>query len=248
MNRLGIATLALVLLACRPPEPRELVTVEVTPEPIGAGPVRLDVDMPGGQLDVLGGGAEGISGTLRYDHPSMEPIFAVESTDDGATATLTAKWAPGIGPTTNLWTLNLPPSRPTDLDLNMGSGRLNVAPSGVTLRSMTARLNFGEVLCDLTEAVWDETLEVSIEIGNGPQARVVVPDDAGVRLRAIHSVGSVDAPAFEEKDDETWHGAGYGDRGRTLELVIRVGTGDIVVRTAAEEAAAAEEDESAADD
>lgn len=241
MNRVWIVMMALGLLACRPPVDRPLETLEVTSPPNGSGPTRLDVDMPGGQLDVLGGADGLVEGTLRFDHPDMKPRMEATTDEDGALVHLTADWYPGIGPTTNLWTVALPSGPPFDLDLMMGSGRLNIAPHDVTVRSLKATLNYGETLVDLSGTAWEGTLEVLIEIGNGPQTRVIIPDDAGVRLRAVNSVGTVVAPSLKEQDDDTWVGPGYGERERTLELNVRIGTGDVVVYTVAE--AAAEEGE-----
>ena len=239
MSRIRIALLltlaAGAVPACQRPN-RPLQTSEASAPLPAAARTRVEVSLAGGQIDFEVGEADTISASFRYDHDDMKPRIDVSEADGAVTAKLLADapgWRPGIGPTMNLWTVRLPKDRPIDLVVALGGGFVELPALPLTLASVDARITFGngEATFDLTEASWTDTLNVSLEIGSGPGTRVFVPKDAGVRLQAIHSLGTIDVPDLKKQNDETWKNERYGEAERTIELSARVGTGDLTVVT-----------------
>jgi len=242
MERIGFAVLLVMLstLGCSRPQ-RPLVTHEATRALPAAERTTIEIELAGGLLDLAVGAPDSIGAIFQYDHEDMKPDIVVVEEEDGVTARVVAEspgWKVGIGPTMNLWRVSLPPDRPLDVVIVLGGGQLKFPALPLTLSSIDARVRFGngEATFDFSETRWTGTLETSLEVGNGPGTRIIVPKGVGVRLQAIHSVGTIDVPDLEKQNDETWTNAAYGDADRKLELFARVSAGDLTVVTASDDA------------
>lgn len=193
--------------------------------------LALDIDMPGGQLDLRGGSVELLEAEFRFDKEEMRPLLVGSVGQPAGRIDISVPaYSPGVGRTFNEWDLLLGPRIPVDLKLQMRAGRGIVRLGGIPVRSLELNLGGGELLIDLVDLVGAGTVTGTIEVGHG-QARVRLPEDRGVRIRATNPVGLVQANGLSVSTEEpdTWVNAAWGSAADNIDLTVRVGWGEVTL-------------------
>ncbi len=115
--------------------PTQTLTVN-EPAPTGSDPVKMELAMGAGKLEVSGGSTNLIEGTVRYNVESWKPV--VTRSGNEFSLKQEAKNVRGI-PGTNLvndWNLKLSDTVPLDLQIEAGAYEGKIDFSGVHLRSL----------------------------------------------------------------------------------------------------------------
>jgi hypothetical protein len=224
---IGLAGLgALALVSCSEPN-RPMREFSVAEPAAGAAALATRVEMPGGLLEIESAASGGVTARFRHDHDKMEPRleFALEG-DAGRVKVHAPDFEEGLGRTHNEWRVQLGAGRPHELDVNMGTGMLRLAAGNIDLRALKACLTQGVCELDFATGPWRHDLAVAVEIGTG-EARIVVPNDVGVRLRCKENVGDVEVIGLAEQSgvEDTWVNDLFGRSEVTVDLVVRVGWG-----------------------
>jgi hypothetical protein len=257
-NSKGIALLAMVaiLLAASGcgggARVGELRTESETVELGGTGPVRVEIEMAAGELDVSGGAAELLEASFTYNVAELKP--EVDYSGDMLTVR-TPDVKAGINSLWDLddyryeWDLRLNDDVPMDMQVNMGAGRSSLQLGTLSLTSLEVTRGAGEVVIDLSGSTsltrlnvgggagaitvdltgdWQNDLEATSEGGLGART-LILPADVGVRVKVEVGVGTVDATGLT-KEGEYYTNDAYGQSDVTLYIDVSGGVGGTELR------------------
>ena len=193
----------------------------VTLEP-ALGYLQMDA-LPEGSTILLAGelrpfGREEISetvdfsGTLTTIHLKTEGISGVPFISGGSGQPL--------------WDLALHPGVTTDVNVDLGVGKVELDLRDTQIDSVDVEYGLGQAILLLPAA---DDLEVHIEGGIG-EIRVVIPDDVGVRLRAEIGLGNVQVPSSFLRDGDYYLSPGYAAAVNQIEMTLNLAIGSIQVR------------------
>lgn len=230
------------LAGCGEWRPGPLTVTEHVLELDGAGGAALAIDMPGGELSVGGGARAGLllAARLGFDQPAMEPSVQRERAAAGgadgvvldAVRIAVPDYRPKLGRTYNTWEVLLG-AAPVDLGLEMKAGRATFDLGATAVRRLDLVLGAGELLLDLAGCAPDGAVSGRIEVGHG-SARLRLPRHLGLRVRALNPVGTrivegLAAAPPGAGDEDTFENARFAAGGAVIDLVVRVGVGEVVV-------------------
>ena len=157
--------------------------------------------------------------------------------DDGrGILTVLQAGSPGIPDVTgeiemvNEWRVEVAPSVPLSLTVELGAGRLNLTLDGVTVDALSVDVGAGEGAIDLRGALPGEG---RLEINNGlGMLTLRLPEDVGVRLAAHSGIGNVDAPGLRYLEDEDVYVNGvYRPDAPAFDIDVSTGVGEVIVRS-----------------
>jgi hypothetical protein len=257
-NSKGIALLAMVaiLLAAsgcgRGARVGELRTEYETLGLGDAGPVRVEIDMAAGELEVAGGAAELLEANFAYNVAELKPEIDYSG---GMLAVRTPDVETGIASLWDLdeyqydWDLRLNDDVTMDMQVGVGAGLSILQLGTLSLTSLEVTRGAGEVELDLSGSTsltrlnvaggagaitvdltgdWQNDLEATIEGGLGGRT-LILPADVGVRVNVEVGVGSVDTTGLT-KEGEYYTNDAYGQSDVTLYIDVQGGVGETVLR------------------
>jgi hypothetical protein len=191
-----------------------------------AGPVRVEIDLGAGELNLAGGAADLLEADFTYNVARLKPEVAytdgtlvVRQPDTRGLPALQ-----DISDFRNEWALRLSDGVPMDLSVNMGAGTSELQLAGLSLTRLDVSLGAGESLIDLS-GDWAQDLDVTIQGGAG-DLRVRLPGEVGARVQVETGVGAVEAPGLSQAGD-VYTNAAYGVSAVTLHVNIEAGIGRI---------------------
>jgi len=229
-----LALMALLSSCDRFEEAGPLTTVEARAELGGARSARLSIDLPGGLLEVSGGGQALVEASFRFDNERLRPVLRRTMEGDRALVEISAPgYEAGLGRTRNEWALALSAAPPLDLELAMRAGRAELRLSGLPIRSLDLNLGAGELIVDLSgppPSGAPGELTGQLEMGHG-KLLLRLPGDAGLRVRAWKSVGTLEVAGLEQVPDDpgAWVNPGFAAAPRKIDLTARLGWGDLEI-------------------
>jgi len=191
----------------------------------GAQSVRVDVEMPAGELNISGGAAgKLLNADFTYAQVEGEPQISYSHAGSDGTLSITQTGNARFGRTDNDWTLHLNNDEARQLRVQMGAGQGNLDLRGLNLTNLTVEIGAGEINADLTGG-WKQNVDVRIEGGVG-SATIRLPKSVGVRVHAEGGIGSIDVQGLNKQGDDYVNDA-YGKSAVTMNVRAEGGVGEI---------------------
>jgi hypothetical protein len=226
--RLALVLLGVLLLAgCGSKARVGTLRIESQSVELGdAKPVRVDIEMGAGNLEVSDEAEKLLEAGFTYNVDKLKP--EVKYTD----GTLVVQHPEvnglpalqGITDFRNEWSLRFNDQVPLDLRVNMGAGTSNLQLSGLSLTGLDISLGAGSSMVDLS-GDWVRDLDASIDAG-ATNLSVRLPRDVGVRVEVDAGIGRIEAPGLT-KDGNVYTNAAYGTSDVNLQLNLQAGVGQI---------------------
>ncbi len=200
-----------------------------TVDALGARFVRVNIEMPSGQLTVSGGATKLLEGDFEYSEADREPNISYDHSGTEGNLSISQ---PGHTPLNHVigrgnadnWTVRLNNDEARELRLDMGAGQGDFNLKGVHLNKLTVDIGAGEINADLT-GDWKENVDVRIEGGVG-SATVRLPHNVGVRVRAEGGIGRIDVSGLHKHEGYYINDA-YGSSPVTMNVSVEGGVGEI---------------------
>ncbi len=224
-----VTVLLLTGSACREERPEPRLETHRTIPSEGESRAIVTIKMAAGELDVRGG-ADGdlMKGAFYYNRRPWEPRIDHQVSGDVARLLVEQRrMGPVFGRVRNNWSIELSRKTPMELRLDLGVGKAVIDLSGVPVTKLDIQVGVGGMDLDLS-GPRGENLAGQIEGGIG-RAKILLPEDIGVRLRIEGGLGSIDAPGFI-KDGEAYRNEAWGKTPVGLDLDIEAGIGRIDLR------------------
>jgi N-terminal domain of toast_rack, DUF2154 len=198
----------------------------------GTTPVRVEIEMAAGELDVSGGAAKLLEADFTYNVAELKPIVDFSGgtlsvrTPDADTG-IGSLW--GAGGYRYEWSLRLNDDVPMEMQIGLGAGKSTLELGSLSLTKLDVAGGAGDVTVDLT-GDWQNDLEATIEGGVG-QRTLILPAGVGVRVKVEVGLGGVDATGLT-KDGDYYVNDAYGQSDVTLNIQVDGGVGgtDLIVR------------------
>jgi hypothetical protein len=193
----------------------------------GANSVRMDIEMPTGELRISGGAAKLLEGEFDYRQADGQPSLSY--THSGTEGNLSIS-QPGrshfgrVSGADNHWDIHLNSDAARELRVEMGAGKGDLDLKGIHLTKLTVEIGAGEINTDLT-GNWKDNVDVRIEGGVG-SATVRLPHDVGVRVHAEGGIGSINVRGLQKRDSYYVNDA-YGTSPVTMNVSVEGGVGEI---------------------
>lgn len=121
------------------------------------------------------------------------------------------------------------PGLPTDLSLDTGVGKTDVALTEVPLRTLSVNIGTGSSDVELG-ASSIPTKQSTLEVGTG-SISLQIPRDTGLRLDYNVGLGQIKVDSTTIRGDGTYTSPGYDAAAKKMELDVRVGTGSVTITT-----------------
>lgn len=194
--------------------------------------IDLTVELPGGQLDIEEGMPGRVGGGFAYDHEDMEPVVESDVRDRTLRLSIRAPgWRTGIGPTTNLWRIRLPPGLPAAIALKVGSGRVVLHRGRFAVERFQLEQGFGEALVDLSAAEPVGQAPVTLRLGTAGRVDVALPGRVPLRVRARKAVGTLEVRGLEPAGEELWTNAAFEEGiASAFDVTLVTGAGEVTIR------------------
>lgn len=123
------------------------------------------------------------------------------------------------------WDYRLPPGLPLEVVINQGAGALNLDLEGLQVEDLEADFGAGQLRVVLPSE--DLTARLSGGVG---LITVVVPEDAGVRIRRDTAMAFFNLPNGYEQDGEVYVSPGYADAAVQIDLEVDLAVGGVDIR------------------
>ncbi len=166
---------------------------------------------------------------LTAQNEGVHPGFSLASNDNVAHFSVESKsWFAGIGHWDGrTWTLRLNRIVPISLEVSTGAGRAELYLADLNLVDLDIRGGVGEATVTLPD---HGRFTAKIRGGVG-KVTLLVPLGLGVRIVASGGLGSVDVPRDYSSEDHVYTSPGYGTAENRVDISVRGGIGNVVVRT-----------------
>lgn len=210
-------------------KPGKLVIEDEEIERGTANAVEVYLEQGSGSLQLTGGSTMKLmSATFRYNIDKWKP--EISYTQSGTVWNLSV-----VQPNTDLqvatgarneWEINIGPSVPVDLVVNLGAGDADIIVGSMDLVDLDVNLGAGNLELDIS-AYSGGNLTVAINCGAG-DADLRVPEGLGVRIVPIVGVGTVSASGFTMAGTE-YHSSDYDVDQPHIVVTAVLGVGDLNV-------------------
>ena len=218
----------------------------------GAASVHIDIEMAAGELEVSGGAAELLEADFTYNVAELKPVvdysggkLSVRTPDVDVRGA--SFW--DLDEYRYEWDLHLNEDVPMEMQVSMGAGRSDLQLGGLNLTRLDVTRGAGEVVVDLSGSTsltrltigggagattvdltgnWQQDMEATIEGGLGNRT-LILPKEAGVRVKVEVGVGGVDATGLT-KEGEYYTNDAYGQSDVTLNIQVDGGVGNTELR------------------
>ena len=188
---------------------------------------RVAVAIGIGKVDISGGAKDLLDARFEYETPDWKPDVSYK-VEDGLGRLAVKQPDSKVGANTDVrynWDLKLSGEVPTDLTVEIGTGKVNLDAHGLNLRHLKVAGAVGEARIDLSSV--SANLEADIEAAFG-KLKLVVPTAVGVRVMT-DGIGHVDADDLI-RNDKTWTNAAWGKSKVSVDVKIS-GIGDVEIET-----------------
>jgi predicted membrane protein len=125
------------------------------------------------------------------------------------------------------WDIRLNDDVPMTLDVGLGAGESKLDVSALSISELDLNVGVGGVEVDLT-GEREKDVDVTIRGGVG-EAKVLLPQDVGVKARVDGGLGEVDARGLTAQDG-VYVNEAYGKSDATITLSIEGGIGGVTLK------------------
>ncbi len=189
--------------------------------------VRINIEMPAGELVFQGGGDHLLSAEFFQDGSWPMPQVDYSVSDSVGFLKISQEGHNdfvGVGKSDNTWNLRVDPTTPLELKVDVGAGRGEFHLDRVDITRLELNIGAGQANVDLTgERAKD--LQATIQGGVG-QAVVRLPRNIGVVATVHGGLGSIDTHGLTEENGR-YINAAYGKSPNTIHLTVEGGIGQI---------------------
>jgi len=191
-------------------------------------PVRVEINLGAGSLELAGGAEKLLEAGFIYNIDALKPKVTYSNgrlTVQQPSSRGMPDWR-GIAGFRNEWVLHLHDETPLDLNVDMGSGSGDLMLGGLALTDLDVSLGAGAYMVDLSG---DRTadLQTAIEAG-AADILLRLPKAIGARVVVESGPHTIDARGFAKKDN-VYTNAAYGVSPVTLRVDLDVGVGRITL-------------------
>ncbi len=191
----------------------------------GAKAVRMNLDMPAGELRFDGGAHHLLEAEFYRSGSWGEP--EIDYSVEKGVGSLTIDQEKGgqtFGKSDNTWTLKVDDETPLELKVDVGAGQGDFHLANVNLTRLELNIGAGQANVDLTgERAKDLQAEIHGGVG---EAIVRLPKNVGVVATVHGGLGSIDVHGLKEEDGQ-YTNAAYGKSPSTIHLTVEGGIGHI---------------------
>jgi hypothetical protein len=232
---LAMAGLLLAGTGCYVPAPkvRKTMSMDKKVEIGGAESTQVSIAVGIGKLNVAGGAEGLLDARFEYDIPDWKPEVTYEVKEDFGRLTIEQP-SSVVGAPSNVryeWNLRLSDKVPLNLDVVMGTGKMDLDTRGINLRHLKVHAGVGEGRIDLSGTTADLTADVEAGIG---KLKLLLPSDVGVRVEAEGGIGHVQAKGLTS-DGEAWTNDAWGKSKVSIRVNVQGGIGEVEIETVARE-------------
>ena len=177
-------------------------------------------------MDVRGGAADLLNGTVEYNVAAWEPIFTHDV--NGTHASIELKQPEHVrlgGNVRYRWDLQLNDGVLFDLTTNCGAGKARLDIGDLKLRSVDVHMGAGQVDVDLRGNPAHD-YDVSVRGGVG-QATIRLPQNAGIWAEAHGGLGSITVTGLNKNNGNQWQNDLYDKAKVNIRLTVEGGIGEI---------------------
>jgi hypothetical protein len=186
---------------------------------------KLELDLAAGELNLSGGSAKLIEGSIDYNVPSWKP--EIHTSTVGSSTDVTIKQPEGhhFGHNSRYnWDLRVNSGVILDVAINCGAGHENLRLGDTKLRSVKVNMGAGKVDLDLRG---NPTRDYDVSVSGGVgQATVDLPQGVGIWAEAHGGIGHIDVEGLEKKGDH-WENALYDTAKVNVRVKVQGGVGQI---------------------
>jgi len=191
-----------------------------------ARPVRVEINLGAGNLDLSGGAEKLLEANFNYNVAKLKPeveytngTLVVRQPDVRGLPTLQ-----GISDYRNEWGLRLNDEVPMGLSVDVGAGTSVLQLAGLSLTRLDITLGAGIYTVDLS-GDWARDLDVTINAG-AAEVSVQLPKNIGTRVKVEEGPHLIEAPSLAQ-DEDGYTNAAYGASDVTMQVDIKAGIGRI---------------------
>lgn len=187
--------------------------------------VRVELKMPGGELDVRGGAQKLLDADFTYNVAAWKPDIRYRSA--GAAGDLILEQhgtTSSSGNTKNRWNLRFNDNVPLDLRVEFGAGEARLNLGSLSLRSVDLEMGAGTLRLDL-RGTPSKDYSVRIRGGVG-EATVYLPKEIGISATASGGIGDISVTGLRKSGDRYVNDA-YERVAVQIRLDIQGGVGSI---------------------
>ena len=187
---------------------------------------NVELNMGAGEMNVRGGSARLLDGTVEYNVRGWEPIFTHDVNGTHASIQLKQPQHMHVGGNVHYrWNLQLNDQVLLDLTTNCGAGRARLDLGDLTLRNVEVRMGAGQVDMDLRGNPTRD-YDVSVRGGVG-QATIRLPEHVGVWAEAHGGLGSITVTGLNKTNGGHWQNDLYDKAKVNIRLTVEGGIGEI---------------------
>lgn len=191
----------------------------------GATSVTAKIDMGAGQLNVNKGSSHLADADFSYDQDSGMPRmdYSVSGTNGNLDISQHENGGMHLGRNENTWTVRFG-NVPLDLNVDMGAGQGDLNLREINLTRLKIEMGAGQINLDLT-GDRKQSFDVDVQGGVG-EARIRLPHEVGVEIRADGGIGSIDTEGLH-KEGGRWVNDAWGKSPITIHMNVEGGIGEI---------------------
>ncbi|MBU4203824.1 MAG: hypothetical protein KKD59_07735 [Acidobacteria bacterium] len=226
---LGILVIVVGLILMNAERVEDLIEESQSVPLDGLVSARVILDTGIAKLNVSGGADGLLNGHFSYNVKRWQPEIIKEWEGDHAVVSVRQKKSTRIpiGPTKNVWDIELNDRIPIDLHVDLGIGESRLDLAGLDLEGLNVDVGIGEAWIDLSGVV-PRDMRVRIDGGIG-STTVYLPRNIGVRVQVDKGLGSVSAHGFD-RDGDVYTNDAYRASDQTIEVTIDAGIGSVDLR------------------
>jgi N-terminal domain of toast_rack, DUF2154 len=189
---------------------------------------KLELDLAAGQLNLNGGAAGLLQGSIEYNVPSWKP--EVHTSNIGSSIDVVIKQPEGHGFSGGNhqynWNLSVSNNVLLDVAINCGAGKQDLKLGDAKLRSVTVHIGAGEVNLDLRgQPTRDYDVAISGGVGH---AKVNLPTGVGIWAEAHGGIGHIDVRGLQ-KNGNHWENDAYDTAKVNVHVKVEGGIGQIEI-------------------
>ena len=190
--------------------------------------VSVTLTMGAGEMKVKGDAPDLMNGTFSYNDPGQKPKIGYVESSDRAQLSIEQPQEENshIARYTYSWDLRLNNDVTTELHVQLGAGKLNLALGDLALTRLHVEMGAGSSLVDLV-GNWKHDVDVHLEGGVG-NVTVRLPRSVGVRVSVEGGLGSVSSNDFK-KNGDAYVNDQFGKSPVTMNVKIEGGIGKVVL-------------------
>ncbi len=190
-------------------------------------PVRVEINLGAGNLELTGGAEKLLEGDFNYNVARLRPELAYTGGDTVVVRQPDVNGMPNwikVEDFRNEWGLRLYDKVPMDLKVDVGTGTGDLKLAGLSLTGLNVSVGAGEYTIDLT-GDWARDLDVKIDAGVAI-IKVRLPREVGARVYVESGPHLIETNGLT-LDGDSYTNAAYGESNVTMRVDVKAGIGQV---------------------